>query len=357
MTQCHPHSYSGMMDSIVSGGNWRIVSSINFEECSIRFVQQLLERLTPADMDRITIVAFRLVSQRATPWSALEVIKSDFEEKLVGIAKSRKIKLAARLQEHPAERDAVYNLLFDHQLGGNYKLVVDYSALPRRMGVFMTDMLFRIPYGSRVPPFEQAFAVITPPRVMAHRTSLGPFSVGLSQPIYHATSIRSTRDVGKLSVLIFPGWEGFEAKQTIDEFASNNTDITVAFALDDWSLRNNLREIIANQAALVDGVEDKLSLAYYFSPSDAFRVADDFVDRAIGLARQFPGRSHGLLIAPFGPKWTLLVAAYARQRFLKMIGDLGGAIDHVSDVVSLPTSQYLSFHSHGCGESSCFVLQ
>jgi hypothetical protein len=77
----------------------------------------------------------------------------------------------------------------------------------------------------------------------------------------------------------------------------------------------------------------------------------------VGLAEQYPTKSHGLLVAPFGPKWTLLVAAYARQRFLQMITGLGGSIEHISDVVSLSSSQYLSLHSHGYGKSSCFIIQ
>lgn len=357
MTRCLPYSYSNLIDQIASGGNWRIITSVNFEECSTCFTEHLLDRLTPEDMDRVTIVTFRLVSPRATPWSALEVIKEEFELKLAATARARRIKFSAQPLEYPAEQDAVYNLLFDQSLGGSYRIAADFSALPKRMGVFMTDMLFRIPYGQRQPQFEKAFVVITAPTEMADRTSLGPFSVGMAKPIYHADSAVRARDAGKLSLLIFPGWEGFEAKQVIDHFGSNNTDITVAFGLDDWSLRNGLRELVANQAALVDGAEGRLSLAYYFSSSDAFRAADDFIERAVGLARQFPRRSHGLLVAPFGPKWTLLVAAYARQRFLQHLSELNAKIDHFSDVVSLSSSQYVSLHSYGVGESTCFVLE
>jgi hypothetical protein len=353
--------YNDLLADILQGNSiWSIISAVNFEECSITLLKDLLMQMHSEDARRIQLIPLRLVSSRGSPWSALELVKEQLEGQLRTMALGRGIKLDVKSIEYPAKQDVAYEVLADAKvLGGREaKLVLDISALPRELSVFLCDFAFGVvkePW--RLSSMSKVFIVQTPPERITSRQGLGPFSVGAARCVYNPQLVRGITENLKTSLLVFPGYEGFEAKAAVDAIAGHQAMITVAVGyFDHPSFAASMNGFVGNQALLSDALDGIVDIRYYFSEFDALRIALDVVDRGVKICEEFPQYRHAFLVAPFGAKSSIAVASLARREFQRRTTVSGTAAQAMSDVLTLPTSQYVSLYSRGAGKPCVFTL-
>jgi hypothetical protein len=99
-----------------------------------------------------------------------------------------------------------------------------------------------------------------------------------------------------------------------------------------------------------------VTLQYYFSEDDAYRIALSTVDRAVRLCEEYPKLRHVYLVAPFGPKTSVLIGSLARHEFLKRCEKVVQNTRVSTDVLLLSTSQSVSLYSLGAETPNVFQL-
>lgn len=351
--------YSDFLKEISEGdAAWAIVSAINFEECSLKLCSDILERCESADARRVKFFPLRLVSRRVNPWSALELVKDEFESRLHVLAERQSVPFGVSGVEYPAGQDVAFEILAKAQGASEHppSLVLDVSALPRRFSVYLCDIVCGITHSSRRLNFSDIFIIQTPPERITSRAGLGPFSVGAARCVYNPELIRRLPESLKTSLLIFPGYEGFEAKAAVDAISGHHAMISVAVSCFDHSFPACMNVLIANQALLSDSVVGVIDIQYYFSELDALRVALDLVERSVNLCGELPHYTHAFLVAPFGPKWSIVISSLTRRAFLELCGEQVANVDAMTDTLILPTSQYVSLYSRGARTPCVFKI-
>jgi hypothetical protein len=130
---------------------------------------------------------FRLVSRRASPWSALEIVKEQFQAELEHLADERSVLFKVGEVEHPVGPDVAFELLSRAVPKGDDppQLILDISAFPRELAVYLCDIVSGFDPRSRALRFSKIFVVVTPPGRITSRQGLGPFSVGAAKCIYN----------------------------------------------------------------------------------------------------------------------------------------------------------------------------
>ncbi len=353
-------SYETFLDDVLSGNEeWAVVSSINFEECSIRIVMDLLSKVDRSVIQRLHFFPFRLVSQRASPWSALELVKTDFQEKVEKQAACAGVSFRVKITESPVEEWAAHEILTGARgpAIAARGLILDISALPRELAVFLCDMVCGVNERFVCPAFSHIVIVQTPPERITSRQGLGPFSVGDPKCVYRGHLLYDRGTDLKTSLLLFPGYEGFEASSVVDSVSGHNAMILVAVGCFEPSFPKAMNLLIANQSLLADAVDGSLDLGFYFSEHDALRLALNWVDRALRLCQEYKDNRHAFITAPFGPKWSVLLSAIARSEFQRQSQSLGISPDRIlTDVLVLPRSQYVSLYSRGMRTPCVFKL-
>jgi hypothetical protein len=352
--------YDHLLTEIADGvDSWSILTAINFEECSTKLCKDILTRLKAQDSNRVRLLPIRLVSRRASPWSSLELVKEQFQREVQQLALACGIEIKVRQVEYPAGHEIAFELLASAQGDGGHRpnLILDTSSLPRELVVFLCDAVCGLAQLPLRLSFSKIFVLQTPPDRITSRQGLGPFSVGGTRCVYYPDLIRYQRSFQKTSLLIFPGYEGFEAKVAVDAVAGHDSVTSVAIShFEDLSFPSAHNVMIANQSLFTDEIEGVLDIQYYFSELDSLRVALDLVERAVNLCAEFPGYVHAFLVAPFGPKWSLLMSTIARKEFHRRSAQRVPDALTISDVLILPTSQYVSLYSRGARTPCVFAL-
>jgi len=352
--------YDDLLTEIADGkSTWSIITAINFEECSTKLCKDLLTRLKPQDSNRVRLLPIRLVSRRASPWSSLELVKEQFQSELQELAIAGGIELRVKKVEYPAGQEIAFDLLANAQGDGGHRpnLILDTSSLPRELVVFLCDAVCGLGQTPLRLSFSRIFVLQTPPDRITSRQGLGPFSVGGTRCVYNPDLIRRQPSLLKTSLLIFPGYEGFEAKAAVDAITGHDSVVSVAMShFDDLSFPSAHNVMIANQSLFADEIDGLLDIQYYFSELDSLRVALDLVERAVNLCEEFPRYTHAFLVAPFGPKWSLLMSTVARKEFHRRCEERVPEALTISDVLFLPTSQYVSLYSRGARTPCIFTL-
>lgn len=324
-----------------------LVAAINYEECSIRLCSDLLTALSKADAGRVLFRPFRLVEIRPDPWSVLEVVKHEFETALTELAHSKHLPFNYEPLVYPASPQETIELLSKarRSIGVEGTLILDLSAIPPQLSVYMYDSLFAA--SPALHRFSRIFVVQTPPSRIISRAGLGPFSVGQPQCVYNRHLLLDPRDNTYITFTTFLGPEGFEAKAAVDAVSGPYTAATAAIDLGGGDPLLATTSMISNMALIAEGVQGNIELDYYFSPLDAFRLLKERVQKAIELTSDFPGFRHAFLIAPFGAKYRVLLACLARRMYTEAMTRERPDLEYLTDVIVLPTSQYVSMYSRG----------
>lgn len=168
--------YEILKNQILEKDNWVILSTVNFEECSVFFTSDLIKSLTPQDSQRIKFLPIKLTSKRATPWSTLEIVKNDFETELMDSAKAKKIDFKTTSIEYPAGREIVSKTLLQSKalFPSRANLVIDISSMPREMATYFCDYVCGILDTKLILNFEHVFILVTPPQRVTSRNGLDP---------------------------------------------------------------------------------------------------------------------------------------------------------------------------------------
>ncbi|MBK8057868.1 MAG: hypothetical protein IPK33_08315 [Gemmatimonadetes bacterium] len=285
-------------------------------------------------------------------------MKANHQSLLQAAATECGVSLELRRVKHPANFFAAHALLESARRISEDapSLVVDISAMPRDLALYLTDILCGLVDRFYTLTFREVFFVVTPPETLTGRAGLGPFSVGTPRCVYQRELLRNPGSSLKTSMLIFPGVEGFESRACIDLLPHTDAHRTVAVNCFDPTLPAALELLIANQSILYDVIEHNAELQYCFSEVDAFRVARETALRAVNLAREFRTMRHAFVIAPFGPKWSVIIASLARAYFKEQCRERARDTVTCSDVLLLPRSQYVSLYSRGSGVPRAFRL-
>jgi hypothetical protein len=333
-----------------------LVSAINYEECSIRLCSDLLATLSNADAGRVLFRPFRLVDIRPDPWSVLEVIKHEFEALLAELARSKHIPFNFEPLMCPASPQEAIELLSKarRNIGVGGTLILDISAIPPQLSVFICDSLFAT--SPAIHSFSRIFVVQTPPSRIISRAGLGPFSVGQAQCVYNRQLLLGPRDNTYITLTTFLGSEGFEAKAVVDAVSGPYTATTAAIDLGGGDPLLAAASMIGNMALIAEEVQGNIELHYFFSPLDAFRLLSERVEKAIELASDFPSFRHAFLIAPFGAKYRVLLACLARKIYTDVMTRERPDMEYLTDVIVLPTSQYVSMYSRGSLDPIVFQI-
>jgi hypothetical protein len=350
--------YTELLAEIANGNeHWSVVAAINFEECCTLVSTDLLQ-LLPHGSGRVQFSPFRLVSRRASPWSALELVKEEFAQSLAELAEGRGVQFPVSEIEYPTSEEVALDFLASIRRsdGRPTNLLLDISSLPRELGVFFVDALFGLARRDLRTSFPRIFAVHTPPQRVTSRGGLGPFSVGAPRCVYSPGLLQRPLAPMSITALVFPGYEGFEAQLAIDMLGRYEPTSVIAMSCREPSFPESFKTLIANQSLLADVLDGSVGVQYYFSELDANRVAEDVVDRAVAVCRERQNRTHTFLVAPFGPKWSILTAAYARRLFTERCEELCPTVEVLTDVLILPRSQYVSLYSRGAREPSAFEI-
>lgn len=334
-----------------------VISSINFEECSIAFSCNLMTLLSSEHVRNVEFHAIRLYSKRASPRSALELVKERHHRKLVTAAEANRFYLEVHDLEHPVTRErALEAATKAFRLGEeNRTVILDISAMPRDLGTYLCDIVCGLCEGFMQLPIVDLFVVVTPPEETIGRKALGPFTLGMPKCVYKPELIQSHPSNTKLSMLLFPGEEGFEARSAIDTIAGHNAQIFLAIDVFGPPLGRALNKMIANQSVLTVAFSSNYPVRYCYSPSDALRVALAAVDEALKMCQALPLYRHAFLVAAFGAKWEILVGTLARREFQRRCQQ-GQVQQHTHDVVVLPISQYVSLYSRGSSNPIVFQV-
>lgn len=351
-------AYAEFLEEIADAKACVIVSSINFEECSIALTKDLLEFVGRHALKTFHFRPFRLVSKRASPWSALELVKKQLQNDLIQVADGHGIPLDVSEIEYPAEQSKAFDLIaaaseIDED---DLLLILDISALPRMLSVFFCDILCGISNTSLQERFKRIFVVDTPPQRVTGRRGLGPFSVGGPHIVYRKELIRDLPRNLKASLLVFPGYEGFEARAALDGISGHNALSLVAINCYEGSFSHAMKIAIANQSVFKEDEYTNSNIRYYFSPVDGLRLALEFVEQVVKISEEFPRHQHAFFVAPYGPKWSVLVGTVARAVFLRRIKQKISGVIANTDVLVLKESQYVSLHSRGALQPQVFVL-
>lgn len=329
---------------------WIIVSAVNFEFCSTAFCRLVLESGSKDLAKRVRFRPFRLYSKRSSPWSLLEIVKNQYYADVRELAVRNGVQFDVTELEFPITESTVTNFVAQVRSGPKADpvgLIVDLSGVPRNLATFLCDSLCEL-YGKSQDSFSEVVFVETLPLSLTSRLGLGPFSVGSPVCVRHKNLLRLPN--AKATLLLFPGSEGFEAMSAIDAVAGHNSSVTFAV---DCGERDGLvganRTLVANQAVVAEAmrIDTNVDVQYYFSPGDSLRVARDIVGRAVRLCGEFPTHSHSLFVAPFGPKWTVLIASLMKREFLLNARSLNNALEVWADTLTIPRSQYVSLYSRG----------
>lgn len=326
-----------------------VLSSINFEECSIRFSCDLIR--AARGKTHLAFTPFRLESRsRASPWSALEIVKKQHQTEVELCASEVQMALDTRVVEHPVTFADAFDLIQSAIKPIKSKkriLIIDISAMPRELASHLLDIAIHHCESYYWIDFDQLYIVHCPPERLTSRSGLGPFSVGAPTCIHKKHPLRMREENSIVSALIFPGVEGFEARACIDLLAETGAHITVAVNCFDSDLIGAMEQMIANQSIFFDAVDKKISIQYYFSDRDALRVGMEAADRAARLAQEFQHSRHAFLVAPFASKWTVAVSSMVRKHFVEQCKKHNGEVHLTTDVLTLSKSQYVSLHSRG----------
>jgi hypothetical protein len=347
----HSVPYQSFLTSLLSSDDeWVVLTSVNFEECCTTVSADLLRRMGPQSNRRIRFQPFRLFSRRASPWSALEIVKDQLSDHLGELAKQKGIPWRVAEVDTPVSEARAGRLIATARgalTSSSPGLVLDISALPRRLGTYLCDIVCGL-RSDYVTQFSKVFVVQTPPARITSREGLGPFSVGLPRPVYSDDCL-NFQDL-KAALLLFPGYEGFEAAAAIDTLVGHNASVSVAVGCGEGgSYAEAAKLLIANQSILHEAPENQgsVDLQFYFSELDAMRVARDVVERSIRLCVEMPQKRHLFLVAPFGPKWAMLIGSVARSEFLRGVRARVPNASVMTDVLSFQRSQYVSLYSRG----------
>jgi hypothetical protein len=350
--------YREIVSEIVSGEHeWVVIAAINFEECCLSLMRDLLKDLSH-NHGRLNLLPFRLVSRRASPWSALELVKDQFAAELKSLSESKGMGFNVREIEYPTGEDAAIGLLAGARArGGKINLALDVSALPRELAVYFCDGILGLSRRNIRSLFDRIILVQTAPERVTSRNGLGPFSVGAPRGVYYDHAIRNTQDSYRTTLLVFPGYEGFEAQAAVDVLAGHQATLIIAASCCDPSFPDSFEVLVANQSVVGGSVYGSVEMHYYFSEIDATRVAVDVVDRAINSCRERPDQSHSLIVAPFGPKWSVVTSSFARRLFLDRCREVAPDADVMTDVMILPHAQYVSLYSRGARSPCAFEIE
>ena len=328
---------------------WTVLSAINFEECSTALCRDILSLRMQNKGLKLRFHPFRLVSRRPSSWSALELVKNQLQEELERLATRVGVPFGITQVEYPVTSDVAGDLL-ENARGNDKsppKLILDLSAVPREIQVFLCDAVLANGSRSWLHQFSEVYLVHTPPERITSRLGPGPFSVGGVRSDYNPEHVSRLPESLKTTVLIFPGYQGFEAKSAVDAVAGHQAMITVAVNCFEGSFLKAIELLIGNLALVADAAEGMLTLEYYFSEDDALRVAFNAADRAVRLCEEYPRFRHAFLTAPFGAKSSVTVACLARHYFIRRCNERAHDADTKTDVLLLPTSQSVSLYSRG----------
>jgi hypothetical protein len=328
---------------------WAILSAINFEECCVKVCKEILSICLRNKGLKVRFYPFRLISRRVGPRSALEIVKDQFQEELEILASQAGISFGVTYVEYPTSLDSAVELLAkargtDEPLP---KLVLDLSAVTREIAVYLCDTVMGS--GGRSWPlhFEEIYLVHTSPERVTSRLGLGPFSVGGIKCVYSPELIRRLPESLRISLIVFPGYEGFEAKAAVDALAGHQAQITVAVNCFENTFPKAMELLTGNLSLVEDAADQIVDLRYYFSEDDALRITLDVVDRAVQFCEEYPRLRHVFLVAPFGPKSSVAIGCIARHIFESLCFKKFEGIYTKTDVLLLPISQSVSLYSRG----------
>ena len=260
--------------------------------------------------------------------------------------------------EHPVSYEVAFRVLDKSTtLSEEPILVLDISAMPREFASYLCDIVCGLCDPFYRIGFRELYVVQTPPERLTSRSGLGPFSVGTPACVYQKDLLYSRIDRLKTSALIFPGIEGFEARACVDLLRPFHSHTSVALNCFEPSFPAALDLMVGNQSIFFDAADKSIGLQYYYSDEDAVRVAFDAADRAVNLVKEFPEQRHAFLVAPFGPKWSVMVSTLARVHYVRRCRKIGHASRVTTDVLVMPRSQYVSLHSRGSLPSRVLRVQ
>jgi hypothetical protein len=219
-------------------------------------------------------------------------------------------------------------------------VLLDISALPRRVIVVAFRQLRKLQHEQAVANVYTAYAWAA-----GYPSNALPFEVGRLRTIESARPLDEFLP-GKSDecwAVLFPGRQGFDAKQFVDQLPASRHVRVLAFMNRRGVLRS-LDMLRANSSILVDSA---FEVTYYLTLREAR-------SRLLDWASIVPLRDRAsYLIAPLGPKPLVLCGAEAldivRGRLAEAHIRGSGA-----DLVVLGSTDYVSTYSEGSGDLSIF---
>ncbi len=218
-------------------------------------------------------------------------------------------------------------------------LLFDISALPRRLLVPAFRELRSLQRSGKIARLYICYVWAA-----AYPSAALPFEVGGLRVIESAITLSEFLgrwEVEECWAAVFPGREGFDSRQLLDQLPRGRHVRVFAFMNRRGVLRS-LDMLRANASLLVD---PSLEVSYYLTIREAR-------SRLLNWAREVPLRDRACyLVAPFGPKPLVLCGVEAIDIMRGRLAE-SNIESSEADLVLLSATDYVSTYSEGSGDVS-----
>jgi hypothetical protein len=315
----------------------------NYEDRSIEFVEELLEEF---DATQILFVIVELLGKAKVGILDERVsinrrtVIAKFKDKRIPYEEMRLPYPTVDLQEEV--KNAFIRSIKDSSAPIN--AIVDVSCLPS--GLLLSIMSIIDEENDKHKTFHRVYIYYASPSSypnVDHPQSIGVIRGDISKHI----DLKNLTGEKSVTLVVFPGREGFEAKQVLDYFSHVECEkhIMLMFSRDNPIL--SLPVLWNNQLVISESKDRDTFVEFYFTLEDGLRRLKNIYQKALANSEAF-------FIAPFGPK-PLMIGAY--QLIKKFIHEKENEKDHprfMADLILLSSFQYTSTYSIGSGLSNFF---
>jgi hypothetical protein len=331
-----------------------VFATPNYEERSVYALGSILRARKEKNCDPSRIFVGLLWprgdSQRV---DLLEQLKQAYFEKLREPLESIKYEIKVITYPENYSPNVVVDFIAEGMLQFREEpvnIVVDISAMPRRMLVSVCDAMRAAAEGGSERRINVVFCYTSP---QSYATVHYAQNVGAVQGYFSGRPIHECR-AAHVSAVIFPSLQGYEGKLLFDELRNWTSRSVKAFvAVGGKDYLTALATMRANQFLLE---QRDVGIIYYYSFQDGIAKLTGLLTQEVAQSLG-GGPVHGntermFVVAPFGPKVFTLAAYFGLHDVrTKGGGRCGIEIAHVSSF------QYLSLYSLGVGEMFFWKLE
>jgi hypothetical protein len=327
--------------SLMESKGTLVISSVNYEERSLTFLNSLLSNRNQL-LAKFILFVFRSLQDNVYP---LE-IKKDWNTHCVeNWLKERGVNYKIQKIPYPMgfyKERIKSNLQFLLQESDFSDIVLDITAIPRTVLFSILESIRQIQKERKT--IHNLYLVYTTPL----KYSIYPHEIGSLETYFSKSPLHELfHYIKTINLIIVPGIYGNEINVLIEDLKKNSAKIQNVYLLipmykHDLFTFIKILKMSPNIITTILSLFDNSRVYYCFSFHHTMGMLLDIVKKLI------INRDEGCLIAPFNAK-PIAVSAFYAYTYLTEKGVW-------SDVLRMSSVQYSSFYSIGTGEMFCWKV-